>query len=125
MFRNSIEMMINSHINLIKSNVNNIINHETTSTSISGMDLIETLKFLRSIIGNAKEFNDEKYRSLSLINKKFKRLIINSTGAIDILQVVGFEIVPNEDKMKLKRYDIALLYLGHALIDTCLTTLSQ
>lgn len=125
MYRNSIELMINNHISLIKSNINNIVNNETTSTSISGIDLIDTLKFLRTIVSNAKEFNDEKYRSLSLINKKFQRLIINTTGAIDILQTAGFEIIPNEEKMKLKRYDFALLYLGNALIDTCLTALSQ
>mmetsp|Transcript_5316 Transcript_5316/g.5472 ORF Transcript_5316/g.5472 Transcript_5316/m.5472 type:complete len:668 (+) Transcript_5316:256-2259(+) len=94
-------------------------------TQESLTQLMETLGLIRTIIGNAQNIPDLKYRSVNTTGKKYNRVIKSQVGAESVLIAAGFK-VQNDHTLSLgSRYDMVMMYIVSSVIDIVIEDINQ
>jgi len=95
---------------------------QQNNENMETQDAIEILTFLRLLLGNALQMPER--RSINMTAKAFTRLVINISGAKQVLTVAGFE--EREGKFVLHtRFDHALLYTVFSFVDSCIQKIDE
>ena len=110
---------------MIRDSVQTLLNGLNSEGNYSRREVYNSLGLLKTLIGNAKDLSDEKYRSIKANSKKFENLITRIDGAMNLLEASGFERCDEEKKILLKRFDPVLLYMAFSFVDLCLNAIDK
>jgi len=83
-------------IEIIKGVIRTQFREETKS------GFVESCKLIRTILGNiVKNPEEGKFRTIKLSNAKFNQLVVRFVSGMMILEMMGFEVVKDEESFVL------------------------